>query len=282
MIAIAALLGAMMIYPYLPGRYDALAVPLSTMAQLFGTAGLLVVPIGVLWLIYEVRQQARRRRAQPVGRGGFYLALAALIVGTLLAIAVCGLILLGLGYASGALALALLAYLVSRWFPRLRRLRQAPAAAFNPAPLYLIFIPLASLVFQVALAGPARAFSRSHAIAQSAELIAAIEQHRAEQGRYPSALIATWPDYLPGVVGIAQYHYAPSGGAYNLVFEQPMFLFDQIGTREFVVYNPLDQHVIASHAAWILLWSPDELAAQQGWYTYHQTASPHWRYFWFD
>src|SRR5687767_5689173 len=34
--------------PFLPGRYDMLAVPLSLMAQVFGTIGLVLVPIVVL------------------------------------------------------------------------------------------------------------------------------------------------------------------------------------------------------------------------------------------
>lgn len=36
--------------PFLPGRYDSLAVPLSLMAQILGTAGLLLVPVGALWV----------------------------------------------------------------------------------------------------------------------------------------------------------------------------------------------------------------------------------------
>ena len=45
-----------MVYPFLPGGYDRLAVPLSTMAQVFGVVGLALVPVGLLWLIdAEVR-----------------------------------------------------------------------------------------------------------------------------------------------------------------------------------------------------------------------------------
>jgi len=36
--------------PFLPGRYDSLAVPLSGMSLLFGKVGLLLVPVGALWM----------------------------------------------------------------------------------------------------------------------------------------------------------------------------------------------------------------------------------------
>ena len=36
--------------PFLPGRYDSLAVPLSGMSQLFGKVGLSLVPVGALWM----------------------------------------------------------------------------------------------------------------------------------------------------------------------------------------------------------------------------------------
>jgi|GEM_PF-6756950 len=34
-------------YPFLSGKYDGLAVALSTMAQIFGVIGMLLVPVGV-------------------------------------------------------------------------------------------------------------------------------------------------------------------------------------------------------------------------------------------
>lgn len=91
-----------------------------------------------------------------------------------------------------------------------------------------------------------------------------------------------WPDYSPSVVGIERYHYAPRGEAYNLAFEQPRFLFDDFGVREFVMYNPRDEQIMPSHASWILIWSPEDLARQQGWFAVHDAAQPHWKQFWFD
>jgi hypothetical protein len=271
-----------MFYPFLPGKYDPLAVTLSTLAQLFGTAGLLLVPLGVLWLVFELRERIQRNRNLPHPIRGFYFAITALIAASIVAIAVSLLILFGIGVSFGLLALALWSYTVSRLIPRLKLLKTADAKNLNPTPLYLIVIPTVVLLFQITLAAPATQFSRNLAIRNSAELINDIERHHTAHGRYPSSLLAVWKDYHPSVVGIEQFHYALNGDAYNLFFEQPRFLFDNFGTREFVMYNALDEHVMPSHASWILIWSPAELAENQGWYAVHEASTSHWKYFWFD
>lgn len=271
-----------MVYPFLPGEYDRLALPLSTMAQLLGAAGLLLVPIGVVWLVYEVRKRAQRNRNLPHVDREYYFAMVSLIAASILVILVSLITSLGIGISFGVLLLALWFYIVSRLIPGLKPLKKEDSEGINPMPLYLIFIPIALLFFQLALAAPAAEFSRNRAIGQSAELINEIENHHALRGRYPSSLLAVNKDYKPFVVGIEQFYYAPNGDGYNLFFEQPLFLFDNFGTREFVVYNKLDEHVMPSHAYWILIWTPEELAIRQGWYAVHDASSPHWKYFWFD
>ena|SRR5687767_12228175 len=160
-------------------------------------------------------------------------------------------------------------------------MRNAEGEKFNPAPLYLVLIPGILFILQLTLAPHATNFSRSRAIAQSAEFIGDIEKYRAAHGRYPSFLQAVNRDYRPSVVGIDQFHYAPNGDAYNVFFEQPTFLFD-FGIREIVMYNKLDEHIMMSHAAWILSDVTEGLEARQGWHTYHDASIPHWKYFWFD
>ena len=270
-----------MVYPFLPGKYDSLALPLSTIAQLFGAAGLLLVPIGALWLVYEARTRGRNRIPPTTGRG-YYFAMASLIAASIAVLAASLVISLGIGISFGVLALTLWAYAVYRLIPRLRLLKRAEDTSINPTPFYLLLVPVAVLLFQITLAAPVTELSRNHAIMKSAELIDAIEKHYAVHGRYPSSLLAVWPDYYPSVVGIEQFHYAPKGNAYNLFFEQPKFLFDNLGTREFVMYNKLNEHGMSSHAAWILTWTPEELASRHTWYAVHDAPRRHWKYFWFD
>jgi hypothetical protein len=162
-----------------------------------------------------------------------------------------------------------------------REFRTATPTSPSRVPLYLVVVPLVAFGIRLAVAEPITEFSRSRAIRNSASLIADIERYRAANGRYPPSLLAENADYLPMVIGIKQYLYGPAGDAYNLAFEQPSFRF---GTREFVVYNPLDQQTLVGHAAHLLRLSPEELVPGRrlGHYAVHDARQPHWKYFWFD
>lgn len=275
---ITALLALGMIYPFLPGRYDGLAVVLSTMIQGFGVFGLLLVPSGAVWLVHELREG---RRSSHSGRAYRY-AIASLIVGSIVAVLVSLVAFMSSGVILGLCSLVLWLYALARLLPRLNGLKTVPPSVVNPVPIYLVVIPVLLVSLQVLLASPVTTLSRNRTIAGSAEILEAIERHRTEQGRYPSSLLAAWKDFDPPVVGVERFHYLPQGDAYTLFFEQPRFLFDNIGTREFVAYNRLGEHLMPSHASWILSWPPEQLAENQGWYAVHDTPNAHWKYFWFD
>lgn len=279
---IIALLGLAMVYPHLPGDFDPLTQGLSAMVQVFGFAGLPLAFIGVLWLALEFRNRARHRQQLPVTNKGFSFALAALIIGSLIAVIVSLVALMTTGIILCVLTAALSLWAFGKAISGLKRLRTTSSPGVHPAPWYLVSIPVAVVLLQLTLARPLTDFSRNRAIGQSAELIEAIELHRVEQGRYPQSMLALWPDYYPDVAGIDRFHYAVQGEGYNLAFRQPRFLFDNFGTEEFVVYNPRDEQIMPSHASWILVWSPDQLARQQGWFAVHDAAQPHWKQFWFD
>lgn len=207
--------------------------------------------------------------------------MSSLIIASVLAILV-SLLSLNISIAMAVLALVLWFFAVSRLLSKLKSLKTAEVEGINPAPMYLIAIPLTMLLFQVMFAAPLTEFSRNHAITNSNEFIRDIEAYHDEYGHYPVSLAAMWKDYYPDIVGIEKFHYSQFGESYNLFFEQPKFLFDNIGTREWVVYNPKDEHRMLSHTAWFLLLTPEELERSQGWYEVHDTSIPHWKYFWFD
>ena len=282
LIGLTTLLVLIMVYPFLPGAYDSLALPLSTMVQVLGAFGLLLVPVGVFWLADEVWKRGQRKRNLPTKARGYYFALTSVVRSLIVALAVSLVAFATVGLSFGLLTLALGLYVVARLLPRLRLLKNTERENFSYAPLYLVFIPVALLLFQLTLAAPLTEFSRNYAITQSAEFINDIEGYHARHGRYPGSLLGVWKDYYPSVVGIEKFHYVPDGDAYNLFFEQPRFLFDNLGTREFVVYNKLDEQTMISHTSWILLLAQAELETRQGWYAVHDTARRHWKYFWFD
>jgi hypothetical protein len=259
--------------PFLPGRYDSLAVPLSVMSQFLGRAGLLFVPVGALWIASG--------SWSPRTPKDYAFALTAVIVFSLLWLFVSLGAVLSAGWSLGVATLALGAYVIFRLLPRLGRLRTGAPPAASVIALYLIVMPLAMFLLQLALVRPAIEFSRSQAIRNSARLIADIEQHRGTHGRYPPSLLSVWADYSPSVIGIERFHYEPRGEAYNLVFEQLTF---ELATREFVVYNPRDQHAITAHAMDLLQLTPEELEVERrrGHFAVHNTPHAHWKYFWFD
>ena len=261
-----------MFQPFLPGRYDSLATPVSMMSQVIGILGLLLVPVGALWVASEYRSQPERRR--------YAFALTALIASSVVWV-LSSLLMMLESLTLGLVAVALWAYAVTRLVPRLRALRSATPRPRSAIPIYLTVVPIAVAILRFTLAGPVTEWSRSRAIRNSAPLIADIEAHRVARGRYPQSTLSMWPDYKPAVIAIKEYRYEPSGDAYNLLFELPSLRF---GTREMVMYNPRDQQAVASHAMDVLQMTPEQLALDRtrGHYATHDAPHPHWKYFWFD
>jgi len=182
----AIILGTLL--PFLPGQYDTFAVPLSLMSQIFGMTGLPLVPVGALWVAsgYWNRLAGQQHR----------IAAAALIVATVVWLTV----LLGAiatsGPVLGLTGLVLWIDVVSRLLPRLRRLRSAPSHGPSAAAFYPLIVPVAVALVQMAVLAPAIESSRNRAIRNSAPLIAAIEQDRAANGRYPESLLSVHVDHL--------------------------------------------------------------------------------------
>lgn len=267
--AVIALIALCTFLPFLPGGYDSLATALSSMAQVFGVVGLILAPIGLLWIASERSQRFAERR--------YVFSVLALIAFSVVWAAVSLTALIQSGFALTVFAVALWVYVLIRVWPSLKRKAERPSAL----PFYLVAVPVAVALLQFTLLERAVEFSRNRAIVNSASLIAAIEQHRTANGRYPTSLLSVARDYSPGVIGIKHYEYEPHGDAYNLFFEQFAYRF---GTQEFVMYNPRDEHVMTVHAMDILQLTPAQLAIDRtrGHYALHNSSHPHWKYFWFD
>jgi hypothetical protein len=259
--------------PFLPGGFDKLAVPLSAMAQIVGTAGLLVVPFAALRLAAE--------RVPRLARWRYTFTLLALISTTLVWALVFVSSLIHSGFALGIVVLAAAGHVVRRALATRGKLRGVTPDGPSVIPLYLTVIPIASALLQFALVERATESSRNRAMRNATPLITAIEQYRAVNGRYPVSLLSVWRDYSPGVIGIERYQYEPHFDGYNLVFEQFTYRF---GTREFVVYNPRDEQAVTAHVFDLLELTPQQLALerQRGHYEEQLAPVPHWKYFRFD
>src|SRR5690606_31428353 len=184
----AAIVVMCTLLPFLPGRYEGVAIALSVMAHVLGTVGIVLVPVGLLLLAAERTQWLAGKRN--------ILALVTLVVSSF----VWGLVGLGAlvqcGLALGFLTGGRWGYAVLRAWPMIR-LRIAQGSG-NILPAYLIVLPVLVASSQLLLVGPAVEFSRNRAIRNSASLIADIERYRTTHGRYPSSLLAVHNDYSPG------------------------------------------------------------------------------------
>ena len=274
-----------MFYPFLPGTHDRLAVTLSMMARMLGWGGLLLVPIGAVWLIYELMKRKAKTSLESRQDKGHYFAVATMAASLVVAAAAALAASTHTGLSLGIGVLLFWAYIVWRCVPAWKRLKKDGAGGFNPTPLYLLFVPSILVVAQLTLLKPAVEFSRNRAILGSREFINAIEAYHAAHGRYPLSLASELSDYDPPVIGVERYHYEPSGRAYNVFFEQFTF---PIGMREFVMYNPLDEHTFMVHDQDILESPQEQVDAERRFHAVHHAhdvpppSPPHWKYFWFD
>lgn len=256
-------------YPFLPGEYDPLAMPISFIAQGVGIVGLPLAVIGALWMLAP--------------RFGNLWAILALAPGAMMALVLSMIAMFSAGKALGAMSL--LAWVgIGVWLIRtfLRTRSMPPASSFHPAALYLAVLPIASLVLQLALAEPLTRRSKARAMSNAGQYIADIERSRALNGAYPASLHGQHRDHNTGVIGVEEYCYLSQGDSFNLSFEQPRFVLDEFGTREWVVYNPSDANRAFSHVVRLLDRDVHITGSGQGWYASGETGQPHWKYFLFD
>lgn len=264
-ILLTVLIVACVFLPFLPGPHDPTAVVLSSIAQLIGFAGFLLVPIGLVWLIFGRKHKAIDTAAAVTGSIVVTLAAAlAVTVNDSMYLAI-GLLILG----------AYLSFRFVRWNWR----REIGNGGFDPIPLYFIVIPLLVLTARTIFIEDAVAFSRDRAIENSRAILQDIEAFHGRNGHYPVSLHSELEDYDPLVIGIGRYYYEPNGEAYNLFFEQ---FSNEVGVREFVMYNKLGQHKMHAHNADRLQLSPADQIRQQGWHRAVDLPQPNWKVFSFD
>lgn len=278
-ILIFILLLVIIIFPFLPGEYDALSIPLSTSVQIFSGIGLLSCIPAVFWLYYVIKHKKDFNNEAVLKKCRLYAKVytwTTCFVISLIAL----LVTFGI---SSSMGVFLFIGLISFTWVTLRRISRSNSmfSSFY-IPLSLAILPVLLLLFQLLVDEPLTTRSRIAAMNNSRELIDDIERYKLRYGSYPLTLNGIWKDYKTGMVGIEKYHYTFDDTTYNLYFAQPRFFFDRFGTQEFVVYNPKDNHLMLSHSSWNMSFSPDQRRQTQGWYKSFDTGIPHWKYFWFD
>ena len=260
--------------PFLPGRYDVLSAPLSMIARGYGVASLLLVPIGLVWLPYELWLPSDGTRHGRVG-----LVLATLAAGS---IVTCGAAVLAYSVSGAPLTMSVLtAYglVLWRYGPRMVKWARQSSGRDITAALALILVPCVITGAQFALAQPLTSFAWNRTMDGLAPLIGDIERYRTTNGHYPRSLFSEWMDYRPAVIGVRGYQYETSGEVFSLAVEVPTFSFD---SREYLFYSPGDVQVMASHDADLLLRSAAELPQYRGYHSARRLDRPHWFLLSFD
>lgn len=270
------LLVALMFAPYIPGDYDSFSITLSAMAQLSSFAGLLLVPIGILWIIYET---VKRKKKISSNKNTYRFALTSFVVSCIVGLAIAMAAFAGGSLSLAIITLAVYIYIAMKVMVRMRRLKVQESNGFNPTPFYLICIPTIAVLVRFMFIPAATAFSRNYAIKQSGQLIQHIEAYYAKNGHYPISLHSVWEDYKPGITGIKRFYYEPSGNAYNLFFEQ---FAAELDIKEIVMYNKFDEQDFSSHNSDLLVLTPEEIKLQRGYVSVTALQTPHWKYFSFD
>lgn len=280
MIGICMSLLLCIVLPFLPRDFDTLATPISLTVQTFSIIGLITCFPAFFWLYNSIKNRnkamdtlilSKQKKFAKIYVYTFFVAFFPIVLMTILTLS------LSFGIS------LLIGLIISAKFT-LKRI--AFSKQMTPPtlllPLFLSLLPILLLAFQLAVDKPLTDWSRNKAMANSKVLIDEIESWKTKYGKYPPTLNAVHKDYSAGIRGIEKYHYANDNTTYNLYFEQPKFLLDQFGTREFVVYNPSDNHLMISHASWNARWEPEQLRMTQGWYASGNAGHTHWKYFWFD
>jgi hypothetical protein len=259
----------MTVLPFASGGYDSMAVPLAVMAWVLGRVGLLLVPIGLLWLWALSRDRTARPRWLIRLSAGTSVVI--LVVMSVIAFAASGSLLLAAGTATVATLL----------IARLARHQRCHPATPVPrlVPALITVAPILVLAAQTILVEAAATRARDRAIANAAPLIEEIEGYRTRRGTYPESLFSIWGDYKPSVVGVERYHYERSGDGYNVIFREPSLDF---GMRRFVVYNPLGRQRVTVHEMDRLRLDEAGLDADNAGHTVVQALpQPHWKVFLF-
>lgn len=272
---------AVLVYPLMPGDYDPLSIPLSAFVQLYSGLGLLTIIPAMLWLLRNIKYPDLNvgdhhllLKHRIYLKSYFWSTFAVLLVTT-------AVITFFLSFLLGLFLFITLIAVTRNLFRKISG-SKSPLLLSYCLPSALGLLPVLLFVFQLAFDEPLTNWSRNKAILNSNELIVEIQNYKDRKGVYPTSLNAVNKDYLTGITGIEKYYYSYDNTTFNVYFEQPRFFTYRFGTREFVVYNPDDKHLMMSHVVWHMILEPVQMRNNQGWYESVETGIPHWKSFLFD
>lgn len=230
--------------PFLPGPNNEIVHGFAKFTHLLGFVGLVFVPLSLVWLIVEIRN----KKGQKLNRwtNGYYPSLVAM---TPIYLFLPMQIVMGMRESRGInweLLLITVAIMALVTYP-IQKLKSKTAYRFNPAPVYIVSIPLIALFTFLFVVEKAADRSREEVILKTEPLITAIEEFRTDRGFYPEKLEELEGKYISqipqsNIMGVRAYQYETRNGAYELSFVQDWHWY----ATDVVVYHPHGQDAIKS------------------------------------
>jgi len=277
------LLIVVIISPFLPGPPNKLVIGLSVFGQSAGFFGLLLMPIGIIWAIVEIRNLRNRNNENPSWRSAYSLAIIATAIITAIYLLLVVGVFVNVELLAGSLALVLGAFALKRAITEIKKLRDTSVRQLNPVPFYLLTIPLIAFITRIYLMEPFSDYSRSVAIERGQILIAAIEEYKNKEGQYPESIQDLETRYLkkipsPFIMGILNFQYNKINDHYSLSFSQWLELSS---LEEIVLYdkNNLKNNLTGEFAKYDYSF---DLCRVKGAFANHDTRHDHWRYYLVD
>lgn len=277
MAALHALLVLVMVLPFLPGPPNKLVVGLSALAQSAGFLGVVLGPIGILWLYLDAR---RRGGKTQNGRYAFVLGVIVLVLAALPCLLALTQTYEWLGVGPGLITTGAGACLFYKAFQKIRQFRFAPAGAFNLTPVYLLTIPTLAWIMRMYVLAPVSAYSRELAMDAGETLVARVELYKSENGHYPHSLRALASQHgntvaESPVMGISELKYSASDDGFSVSFSQWQ---NMAIDEEIVLFQKGEnQSVLASGDDW-----RQDRYRIKGAYASFKTRRNDWRYYWCD
>lgn len=277
------------VLPFLPGPPNKLVIGLSVFGQSAGFFGLLLVLIGIVWAVVEIRNLRNRNNESPncpkdpSGMPAYSLAIiATAIIAGIYLLLVIGVFVNG-EILAGLLVLILGAFALKPAITKIKKQKHTSVRQLNPAPFYLLTIPLIAFVTRIYLMEPLSDYSRSIAIERSQVLIAAIEDYKNKEGQYPESMQDLETRYVkkipsPFIMGILSFRYNKINDHYSLSFSQWL----ELGSlEEIVLYdkNHLRNNLTGEFAKYDYSF---DLCRVKGAFARYDTRYNHWQYYWVD
>jgi len=271
---------ALVVYPFLPGRYDTSGIVFSTFIQVYSGLGLITVIPASFWIYFSLKVKATNLSNQNLIIRHWNSVKIYIVVNIL----ILSLTILLTQFISRLVCVILFINLICFSYLLFKKIKNRNHVQSTPVYLSVALgiLPVSLFVFQLLISKPLTDWSRTKVIQNCGELITQIEWFKSTTGQYPLTLNAINKDYNTGINSVEKYHYTYDDTTYNIYFEQPRFFFDRFGTKEFVVYNPKDNHLMLSHTVWHMQSGNFPSRIYQGWYASQDIGIPHWKSFFFD